>query len=121
MQEGFLYENVVLNPSNVMLIGPKSVVQNMYVYDVPIDIEGLTGNTEITVNMSEILPKGIASSVDTIKATVHVGVDPSYINAETPIARIVPVEETADAYGRKGSIEELGPPPIEEATDSDIE
>ena len=31
------------------------------------------------------------------------------------------VEETADAYGRKGSIEELGPPPIEEATDSDIE
>lgn len=76
VKPGFMYSGVQVSPSSVMISGPKSVVQNMYVQDVKVNIEDLDQNTEYTVKMTDVLPKGITCSVDTVKVNVMVNINP---------------------------------------------
>ena len=77
VKPGFVYAGVQVVPSNIMISGPRSAVQNQYVIDLPtINIEGLESNTEYTYKVSDILPKGITANVDTIKVNVTINPNP---------------------------------------------
>lgn len=70
---GYSYAGVQINPNAIMINGPRSVIQNLYTIDLPvINIEGLTGNKEFTYQVSDILPIGITSNVQTVTAKVTV-------------------------------------------------
>lgn len=62
-----------VSPSMIVVEGPKSFIQNMYRYDLPIiDINGLSENKEYKFKLSDILPIGITSKVSEVTVTVIV-------------------------------------------------
>lgn len=77
VKPGYTYAGAQVVPSNIMINGPKSAVQNMYMQDLPtINIDELDENTEYTFKTSEILPKGITSSTDIIKVIITINESP---------------------------------------------
>lgn len=77
---GYRLVETVVNPSTIVIEGPRSFVKNIYTFDLPsIDITGLTETSEYKFKLSEILPVGVISK--TIEAVVTVVVDKNVINA----------------------------------------
>lgn len=76
---GYSYAGAHVYPSNIMIDGPRSVIQNIYTIDLPvINIEGLSGNQEYVYQISEILPIGITSN--TSEVVVNVIVNDNVLN-----------------------------------------
>lgn len=74
---GFVLLGMQAIPDKVLISGPGSVVRNMYVQDIPVNIDGIYQNTEYTIKLSNVLPKGITSNVDSVKVNVAVAIDPN--------------------------------------------
>ena len=70
---GYSYAGAQVYPSNIMIDGPRSVIQNIYTIDLPvINIEGLTSNKEYVYNVSEILPIGLTSNTNEVMVNITV-------------------------------------------------
>ena len=70
---GYSFGGAKVNPSTIVIAGPKSVIQNMSNIDLPIiNIEKLTESQDFTYKINEILPIGITGSVDEITVSVTV-------------------------------------------------
>lgn len=70
---GYAYAGAHVYPSNIMIDGPRSVIQNIYTIDLPvINIEGLSGSKEYVYQISEILPIGITSNTNEVVVNVIV-------------------------------------------------
>lgn len=73
VQNGYSYAGAQVYPSNIMIDGPRSVIQNMYTLDLPvINIEGLSSNQEYIYQASEVLPIGITSNTNEIVVKITI-------------------------------------------------
>ena len=81
---GYTYAGAQVYPSNIMIDGPRSVIQNIYTLDLPvINIDGLTGNQEYNYKISDILPIGLTSNTDEV--TVNITVNDNILNRPNAI------------------------------------
>lgn len=74
VQNGYSYAGAQVYPSNIMIDGPRSVIQNIYTLDLPvIHIDGLSSNQEYKYQTSEFLPIGLKSNISevTVKITIN--------------------------------------------------
>lgn len=103
---GYRLVETHVNPSTVVIEGPRAFVQNIYTFDLPtINVEGFTESKEFKYKLSDILPVGVVSK--TSEVTVSVIVDNNVINA--PIEKEVgphidgAIDESASVITPKGS------------------
>lgn len=76
-KEGFRYVTCTAEPSSVAVRGLKSVVADLSEIYIPkdvIDIEGISENTDYTIDISPYLPEGVTLAEDS-NITVHVEVE----------------------------------------------
>lgn len=73
VKTGYTYAGVQVTPNNIIVNGPRSILQNYYNQDLPIiNIDGLDHNVEMEFATKDILPPGITSNVETIKVNVTI-------------------------------------------------
>ena len=73
IEDGYTYEEAIINPKTITVNGPRSVLNNLYTLDLPvIDLGGLTEDKEFIYMASDILPIGITSSTQYITVTVKI-------------------------------------------------
>lgn len=79
VKNGYTYAGAQVYPSNIMIDGPRSVIQNIYTLDLPvINIDGLTSNQEYKYNISEVIPIGLVSN--TKEVTVNITINDNILN-----------------------------------------
>ena len=118
VQEGYTFDGAIVNPKSITINGPRSVVQNMYTLDLPsIDITNFTETSEITYNVSDILPIGITSNVATVKVTVIVNSSNVLNNGRKTSTVIGP---HIDATETAGIIETVAPNETNESENGNI-
>lgn len=104
---GYTYAGAQVYPSNIMIDGPRSVIQNIYTLDLPtINIDGLTSNQEYNYQISDILPIGLTSN--TSEVTVNITVNDNVLNRPNAIrADVGPhVDETNESETEETETEE---------------
>ena len=96
VSQGYTYAGAQVYPNSIMVDGQSSVVRDLYVVDLPtINIDGFTGNREFTYKVSDILPVGVKSNVETVKVNITINdnvlnrpevldVGPHNASSETP-------------------------------------
>lgn len=73
VKNGYWYAGTEVIPNNIMINGPKSVIQNIYTLDLPvINIDGKSETIEHTYKVEEFLPIGITSNVAEVKVIVTI-------------------------------------------------
>lgn len=81
---GYTYAGAQVYPNNIMIDGPRSVIQNIYTLDLPtINIDGLTSNQEYNYQISDILPIGLTSNTNEV--TVNITVNDNVLNRPNAI------------------------------------
>lgn len=112
VKNGYSYAGAQVYPSNIMIDGPRSVIENIYTLDLPaINIDGLSSNQEYKYKVSEILPIGLKSNTEEV--TVNITVNDNILNRPNVIrADVGPhvdesdgTEETGDT-GESESVQE---------------
>lgn len=104
---GYTYAGAQVYPSNIMIDGPRSVIQNIYTLDLPtINIDGLTSNQEYNYQISDILPIGLTSNTNEV--TVNITVNDNVLNRPNAIrADVGPhVDETNESEIEETETEE---------------
>ena len=104
---GYTYAGAQVYPSNIMIDGPRSVIQNIYTLDLPtINIDGLTSNQEYNYQISDILPIGLTSNTNEV--TVNITVNDNVLNRPNAIrADVGPhVDETNESETEETETEE---------------
>ncbi len=104
---GYTYAGAQVYPSNIMIDGPRSVIQNIYTLDLPtINIDGLTSNQEYNYQISDILPIGLTSNTSDV--TVNITVNDNVLNRPNAIRTDVGphVDETSESETEETETEE---------------
>lgn len=84
VQNGYSYAGAQVYPSNIMIDGPRSVIQNIYTIDLPvINIDGLSSNQEYKYQIADILPIGLKSN--TSEVTVKITINDNVLNRQNVI------------------------------------
>ena len=94
VKNGYTYAGAQVYPSNIIIDGPRSVIQNIYTIDLPvINIDGLSSNQEFRYMISDVLPIGLKSN--TTEVTVNVTVNDNVLNRSNVIIDVGPhIDET---------------------------
>ena len=70
-ETGFVHADTIIEPANVVVEGPRSLLQNYFdVNLLPINIDGLSDTHEYKFKLSDYLKAGVKSAVDEVKVTV---------------------------------------------------
>ena len=104
---GYTYAGAQVYPSNIMIDGPRSVIQNIYTLDLPtINIDGLTSNQEYNYQISDILPIGLTSNTNEV--IVNITVNDNVLNRPNAIRSDVGphVDETNESETEETETEE---------------
>ena len=106
VKNGYTYAGAQVYPSNIIIDGPRSVIQNIYTIDLPvINIDGLSGNQEYKYAMSDILPIGIKSN--TTEVVVNVTINDNVLNRSNVIIDVGPhIDETSESDNESSDAEE---------------
>lgn len=110
VKNGFSYAGAQVYPSNIIIDGPRSVIENIYTIDLPvINIDGLSSNQEYKYSISEILPIGIKSNTQEI--TVNITINDNILNSSNVIKsdvgpHIDETEETSESENVQETLDE---------------
>lgn len=107
VKTGYTYAGIEVEPSNIIISGPKGLIQNMYDIDLPaINIEGLDKDTEYTFNTIDLLPMGARSDIMEIKARVIVNENILTHSARNSNENVGPHLETSETLDSSIAVDE---------------
>lgn len=79
VKNGYEYVGTTINPTSVIIEGPKAIVENMFSINLPeMNIDNLTESKEYVFAASDVLPNGIRCNTSVI--TVKINVNDNIIN-----------------------------------------